>query len=609
MYFRNRNGTGMGNEPQTGYMYLKWERWTAYLIIAGTPMFIAPSTADSYLLPKIVWLTCFTALWLFLIAVQPVSRKIMTMPLDAPLAALFLLALLSVWIHYRTPLQIKALFHLALFIALFYCFRRFWRRIATPGQVAPILMTTAVLAAVYGILQDYGIDFMTPVGGVRDWRAKVISTLGNPNFLAGYLGITLPVIVAYGLRTGARRYSFLAAGLAVMICIACHTVTFSVGTTTSLAGSLIVTLTTALLIHRKIRLPLARMFILMVLAAWPVIWYLADNPYNSHGRSLYKEAWESPHWWSGMGARRFNWKTTRVMINEAPLTGIGFGNYLTVHEHYQGINYAKQWNAHDRDYVIPVDQPHFQLLETASETGPLGVLVLLWLTAAWNLAAWRRLKQAAAPDWFAWGAYAGVWVALIHTFSDFPFHLPASSMQIALLGSYPVTSLKTRESPKRSLPPWLIGVSLLCSILVGGAAILQFRASQYLRNGIESRGLEAVTHLEASRSLDPFVQQTHYMLGVYYASIGWDNKAVSAFHTAIRLQEDILAHQQLAQIYLRKNDLSSAIQETERVIELNPVFPGRYHELIALLKKAGRTENTAELERKARDLEGQLHKP
>ena len=60
------------------------------------------------------------------------------------------------------------------------------------------------------------------------------------------------------------------------------------------------------------------------------------------------------------------------MINENPLTGIGFGNYLSKHLHYQGINYELQGRPHDRDYVIPVDQPHFQILETASETGPWG---------------------------------------------------------------------------------------------------------------------------------------------------------------------------------------------------------------------------------------------
>ena len=599
----------MVNEARSPYLYLKWERWIAYLIIAVTPLFITPATADSYLLPKIVWLSCFTALWLFLIVAQPVSRKIEPTPLDAPLAALFLFSLISVSIHYRTPIQIKALFNLVLFIALFYCFRRFWRRIAVPERVVPLLMITAVLAAVYGILQDYGIDFMTPVGGVRDWRAKVISTLGNPNFLAGYLGITLPVIVAYGLRRGARIHQFAAAGLAVMIFAACHTVTFSVGTTASLIGSLIVTVAAAVVIRRKVWLPLARTLILILLAALPVTWYLADNPYNSHGRSLYKEAWESPHWWSGMGARRFNWMTTRVMIGEAPLTGIGFGNYLTVHEHYQGINYAMQGHAHDRDYVIPVDQPHFQLLETASEIGPLGVLVILWLTAAWNIAAWRRFKQNTEMDWFAWGAYAGVWVALIHTFSDFPFHLPASSLQVTLLGSYLVIPLKPRETPKRSLPTWLIALCFGFTLLVGVSAIRQFRASQYLRDGIESQGFEAVTCLETSRSLDPFVQQTHYMLGVYYASLGWDNKAVHALRSAIQLQEDILAHQQLVRIYMSQNDLSSAIQELERVIELNPVFPGRYRELVDLLKKAGRTANIAELEHKARNLEEQLQKP
>ena len=112
-------------------------------------------------------------------------------------------------VHYSTPLQIRAFFHLAVFIGLFYGFRRFWSYYGSTETTARLIAYIAIIISLYGFLQDYGFDFAVKSGGVRDWRANVVATLGNPNFLAGYLGISLPPIIAYGLRKNASWRAFL----------------------------------------------------------------------------------------------------------------------------------------------------------------------------------------------------------------------------------------------------------------------------------------------------------------------------------------------------------------------------------------------------------------
>ncbi len=596
----------MNSSPQTqSPNYQKWEFFLAYSLIAFTPFMISIKTYDSFLLPKTVWLLFATALWLLLAAYQPGQRNLFRTALNKPLAALFLVSFLSILVQYHSPLQYRALLNQAMFIALFFGFYRFWRLGASPVRVAQVVMIVTCLLSIYGLLQDYGIDFTTTSGGVRDWRAKVIATLGNPNFLAGYLAIALPVVIAYALRLETRFLGFTASCLTVLLIAACHTVTFCVGAAIGLIGALIATLSGAICLQGRIRLPIARTLILVALAVLAIGWYMLENPYNSHGRSLYRQAWESSHWWSGMGARQFNWKTTRIMIDENPLTGIGFGNYLSLHQHYQGLNYKRQWHAHDRDYVVSVDQPHFQLLETAAETGPLGVLALGWLAMAWMKAAGRTLRRS-NDTWFAWGCYAGVWEAIVHSFSSFPFHLPANTLLVIVWASY-LASVPGSPQYSRIPSAWHIKAgATLSAFLLAFTAFLLFTGNQYLRKGFESDALDSIYYLDRARACDPWSHETYFLLGQQYANQGWNRQALEAFQKALRLQEDIQVRKELVRIYQRMGNREAAIRELERIIEINPVYPGHYRDLIAYLGDSADPEQIAKLNSLAESLEKQM---
>jgi tetratricopeptide (TPR) repeat protein len=123
-----------------------------------------------------------------------------------------------------------------------------------------------------------------------------------------------------------------------------------------------------------------------------------------------------------------------------------------------------------------------------------------------------------------------------------------------------------------------------------------------MRKGIESGGLTSIYHLENSRWFYPYSHQNNFHLGIRYAEQGWNQKAIESFNRALIYQEDIHPHKWLSYIYQRTGQFEKAIEETRRIIEINPVFPGHYRDLITLLKKTGQTDEISILEEKALDL-------
>lgn len=611
-----------------------WERRLAWLLLASTPFLITPDTVDSYLLGKLVWIKVIGVLWLALIAMQASWREFRPTSLDWPFAALLAVYGVSILLNYHSANQIKAYINLLIFIGIFFAFRRAWNQGLSPAITAWVIAATSALLAIYGILQDYGYDFAPKTGGVQDWRAQVVATLGNPNFLGGYLADTIPLIAALGLRPGARLWERILAGMVLLVAAACLTVTFCMGAFMSLGVMLLAGLAALVVARPRLRVSLGWATAYLLAISLGVGWYVAENPYNSHGRSLLSEAMESPQWRTGVGARQFNFATTRLMIDEKPLTGIGYANYIAHHIHYQGLNYQQSGDVHDRDYVVVVDQPHFLLLESAAETGPLGVFALLWLACAWTASAWRKMRRGEGETWFLWGAYLGVWVGLAHTFANFPFHVPANALLLTALAAYPALGGEkhplrqpgAQPSPPPSLgrieegveqtrllienrgafhtsSPWTRGLFGLLALLVAALSYADLAADRSLRRGMETHGLTSLGHLEQARRWNPFNDHTHFMLGIRYIEAGWYDMAERSLNRAIALQENLKAHEFLARLHDRRGRIEQAIAAQERVIELNPIYWGHYRDLAAYLRKAGREQEALVAIRRAEELE------
>lgn len=66
------------------------------------------------------------------------------------------------------------------------------------GNLIKVTLGTASLVAFYGILEHFGIDKNL---WVQDVQNRVFSTLGQPNWLAAYVAVLIPITLGVGLQT------------------------------------------------------------------------------------------------------------------------------------------------------------------------------------------------------------------------------------------------------------------------------------------------------------------------------------------------------------------------------------------------------------------------
>ena len=121
-------------------------------------------------------------------------------PLDLPFAFFLIFQILSTLFSIDRHVSLfgyYSRFHGGLlstlcYITLFYAFVGNSEQIKLPRLFGSALISGAFIAS-YGILEKFGIDANT---WVQDVRARVFSTLGQPNWLAALLAILLPLSIA-----------------------------------------------------------------------------------------------------------------------------------------------------------------------------------------------------------------------------------------------------------------------------------------------------------------------------------------------------------------------------------------------------------------------------
>ncbi|MBI2009943.1 MAG: O-antigen ligase family protein [Candidatus Chisholmbacteria bacterium] len=170
------------------------------------PFKIIPCTFELFEFNKMMFVyaltTIITGSWL----IHAVATKTFTLrrtPFDIPLALLLLSQTLStvLSIEPRTSLiGYYSRFHGGLFstlsyLILFYAFATFVKR-KHLTTILNLLLTSTALVAFYAIAQHFGIDARF---WVQDVQRRVFSSLGQPNWLAAFLLMVIPLSWALSL--------------------------------------------------------------------------------------------------------------------------------------------------------------------------------------------------------------------------------------------------------------------------------------------------------------------------------------------------------------------------------------------------------------------------
>jgi tetratricopeptide (TPR) repeat protein len=330
------------------------------------------------------------------------------------------------------------------------------------------LLFAAFLNALFALLQYVGLA-PGPPGGAGP--GAMIATMGNQQFLAGFLSYTL----FPGLMFLRARRGWAVAALVVGFNFAVMLLTQQIGVRLGLGAALLFVVfglgfwraklppwpklavlgalaLTAL--GAVLRLPgvvagvglmagaTGIYFLGRALRRWPLLWgavaagavaaVLLLLPVTTP-LSAVRDLWAQK---SG-AIRAWDWWVGYAMWRDFPLFGIGLGGYKI---HF--VPYKPRFLATPRGagYAFPfprADQAHNEYVQVAAELGTFGFLVLLGGLALAAVVGLGRVSRAEDPqkrlELLLLGA--GLVTALIHAVPTFPFHLPASSLAfVAILG-------------------------------------------------------------------------------------------------------------------------------------------------------------------------------
>ena len=182
-----------------------------YALFFITPLLVCPVTYELFEFPKMLFVYVVTAIILatFLIKRIYTSYDIRNTPLTLPIILYSLFFTLSTLfsIHrYTSVFGYYSRFHggllsLICYILLFYIYIAEFRQ--KPKKILNtlyLILATSFLVSLYGILQHFGIDRGY---WIQDSQARVFSTLGQPNWLAAWLLMILPL--SWALYLSSKR--------------------------------------------------------------------------------------------------------------------------------------------------------------------------------------------------------------------------------------------------------------------------------------------------------------------------------------------------------------------------------------------------------------------
>lgn len=443
--------------------------------------------------------------------------------LTFPVLALIVISFFSL-IHAVNGRVVIQSFALVVFFFLFYLLLA--NTVKEKRDVTLILfalLLSAFFASLYGLLQYLGV--MRGAHGTHGLN-EIISTMGNRNYLGGFLAYLLipSVILIVRLRSRILR----------AVTIILLSFNFGMAMLVNQAGTRVALLVAfiALLIGWAIFRPIAplrknRAWLIALLLAL-VFTFLVEapsGPLNSVvGLSADSSSWIGRIWAQNAGkTRSWDWWVGWEMFKEHPIVGVGLGNYKLNFLPYKAAFLASPQGATYDFYISRAAQAHNDYVQVVAELGSLGSLALLALLLAIPFSFWIRLRKNTDEfDRFDLLLLAGgIVVFLVHALVSFPAHLPASSFVLVLvlgLASSPAYgrgATKTIHLTGWSLKGVTAGLLVVC-LVVSVIGIRDYRANLLLAQGTrqlqigQTRLAEAT--LERSVKLDFCPRQTYYYL-------------------------------------------------------------------------------------------------
>lgn len=558
-----------------------------WVLLFAVPLAMSSYARTGFLLFKVL-VTQGILLILFLAwIVKMISEKeirLVRTPLDLPIALFMFFALLSLINAFNFDAGLQGLFELLTYVFLFYIVAN---NIKTPEQVERLFIPVffaATLVSIEGILENWGLGVLVTRG---ERPPEIFSFLGNPNYIAQYLIIVLPLSITLSLFAS-RRIKRSLSIIVSLILIFCLFLTFTRGAWLGFIASLIFLVFALPLprLKRQFKWLIPLVLILVIIASY---FALSQEPFR---KELFRR----------IPDRIINWKSTLLMIRTHPILGSGIGNLYFVLPRYLIPKFHE---------ILPMQriaESHNDYLHIWAEIGLFGLLAFIWLIIAYFKRGFQRFRMERGYQRALIGALmAAVIATLVQSFFDFNLHRPVSNLMFWTILALTLVSQKETflSSKRKSSYSILVSLIILFAIVFYTCSIKPFVADVYYQKGRNytqrkewDRGLIL---LKKAVRIDPRNPQIHYALGNVYGKRRELNKTAGEYEKALTIDPyHIYARTNLGYTYYLMGNYDKAETELKKSIELDPYYGEVHFYLGKICEKRGDLE---EAKRKYKEAE------
>lgn len=445
------------------------------------------------------------------------------------------------------------------------------RRRAVYGILGMLALSSLVVSAIG--LSEYGIN---RVAGISNWRT--FSTFFNPDFLAGFMSIVLPISLGWYLSETSGAVAILGyvwvaltAGSILVsgsrLGAACMAVGITVfGLLTILSGSI-----RRVQVMRGVLLVLPAVFVLFALGE-PLLARVPNMEAQAHSGRF----------------RVYTWKGTSDMAKAHPINGTGIGTFDLGYGKYALVGYT--------------NLAHNSYLQIAAEAGPVSAAVFILLLgfsavpAALSVTRNKGMKgkEGTSESAAAWmperkliicGLLGGVVASLARNMVDSDWYVTAIGLSFWVVLGSAVALAEASDGISARVLRWGFGLALAgigaLAVVVLGMLVSDWHADRGEALLAEGDVYGAESAYQVAARANPLNSEVHRRLGWTYVARAYAEGDKTYIDLAIRELKTAAKQEptsgknfyQLGRIYERFPDKGNAVWSFEKAVERDPLNP------------------------------------
>lgn len=424
-------------------------------------------------------------------------------------------------------------------------------------QLARWIAGAAAVVAGYALLQVVDADPWT-FGRDDD---EIVSLLGNPNFVAAFLAVTLPLAAWRALRPGPGWERWVMAAIVVASVGAIVAAGSSQGPIAAVAGLLPIVVL-GVRPDRRAQTVIAAGAVVLVagLALLAGIGPLSGMN-DDIGESL--------------DTRRANWAVAGRMFQERPLTGYGFGEYVDYYRTFRPADEARR-----ERLERAAEDAHSVPLDLAAAGGILLVASYLAFVVGTGAALVVGLRRLDGDARVALAAIGGTWLAYqVQSLVSLDV-APLAALHWVAAGTIAAAVHQPLElrlgraaatGARRAEPRAAVAAVLVVTAVLAWFALIPLRATA-AEGRADGRDLgRSLAALSDAADLMPWEARFPEMTGKLLLRARREAAAEDAFRTAMQRDDrSFSAVINLARLAARRGDALTTQRTYQRALELDP---------------------------------------